>query len=60
MLRLALVFLVISIVAAIFGFGNASGAAMQGAKLLFAVFLVLAVVMFIVNLLNGNRGSDLI
>jgi uncharacterized membrane protein YtjA (UPF0391 family) len=51
MLRLAIVFLVISLLAALFGFTNVSGTAYDGAKILFVVFLV----MFIVSALFGFR-----
>jgi uncharacterized membrane protein YtjA (UPF0391 family) len=47
MLRLALLFLVIAIIAAVFGFGLISGMAFEAAKILFFVFIVLAVIAFI-------------
>jgi uncharacterized membrane protein YtjA (UPF0391 family) len=47
MLRLALVFLVVALVAAVFGFGLVAGMAYDIAKLLFFVFLVLAVISFL-------------
>jgi len=47
MLRLALLFLVIAIVAAIFGFGLVAGMAYDAAKIFFFVFIVLAVIAFI-------------
>ncbi len=43
MLRWAVLFLVIALVAALFGFGGVAGMAYDGAKILFVVFLVLAV-----------------
>ena len=43
MLRLALLFLVIALIAAFFGFYYAADLAAWGAKILFIVFLVLAV-----------------
>jgi uncharacterized membrane protein YtjA (UPF0391 family) len=43
MLRLALLFLVIALVAALFGFGLFAGIAYSAAKILFFIFLVLAV-----------------
>lgn len=52
MLRLAVVFLVIALVAAVFGFTAVAGTAITGARLLFFVFLVL----FILSLLLGRRG----
>ncbi len=54
MLRYAIVFLVIAIIAALFGFGGIAAGATEIAKLLFFVFLVL----FIVSLVAGmmRRG----
>ncbi len=53
MLRWAVMFLVIALVAALFGFGGVAGVGMEAAKILFFVFLVL----FVVSLVLGNRGS---
>ncbi len=47
MLRLALMFLVIALVAAVFGFGLVAGMAFEGAKIFFFIFVVLAVLAFI-------------
>ena len=47
MLRLALMFLVIAIVAAFFGFGLVAGMAYDAAKIFFFIFVVLAVLAFI-------------
>src|SRR5438445_8168671 len=47
MLRLALTFLVIAIVAAFFGFGLVAGMAYDAAKIFFFIFVVLAVLAFI-------------
>jgi uncharacterized membrane protein YtjA (UPF0391 family) len=47
MLRLAILFLVIAMIAALFGFGLISGMAWDAAKILFFVFIVLAVLSFI-------------
>jgi uncharacterized membrane protein YtjA (UPF0391 family) len=46
MLRLAIVFLVIALIAAFFGFGGVAAYSWEGAKILFVVFLVLAVLSF--------------
>jgi uncharacterized membrane protein YtjA (UPF0391 family) len=54
-LRLALLFLVIALVAALFGFTTLMGASLYAAQLLFFVFLVLAVL----SLLGGAfRGGS--
>ena len=47
MLRWALVFFVVAIVAGLLGFTSIAGSSMQIAKILFIVFLVLAVLVFI-------------
>ena len=52
MLRWAVVFLVVAIIAAVFGFGGIAVAATDIARILFFVFLVL----FIVALVLGRRG----
>jgi len=52
MLHYAIVFLVIALVAALFGFGVIASTAAGIAKILFLVFLVL----FILSLLMGRRA----
>jgi len=52
MLRWALVFLVVALIAALFGFTNVAGTSMWAAQILFFVFLVL----FVVSLLMGTRS----
>jgi uncharacterized membrane protein YtjA (UPF0391 family) len=51
MLHYSLIFLVIAIVAALFGFGLIASAAAGLAKVLFIIFLVL----FVVTLITGQR-----
>jgi uncharacterized membrane protein YtjA (UPF0391 family) len=46
MLRLAIVFLVGALVAAFLGFGGVANLSWEGAKILFFIFLVLAVLSF--------------
>jgi uncharacterized membrane protein YtjA (UPF0391 family) len=41
MLNLAILFLILAVIAGVFGFRGAAGAFAGGAKLLFAVFLIL-------------------
>ena len=55
MLTWAVIFLIIAVVAAIFGFRGVEGLAMQIAKILFFVFLIL----FIVSLVFGLRGGSM-
>ena len=52
MLHYAVVFLVIALVAAAFGFGGIAAGAVGIAKILFFVFVVMAVVTFVVGLLK--------
>jgi uncharacterized membrane protein YtjA (UPF0391 family) len=52
MLKWALIFLVVAILAAVFGFGGIAGDAAWIAKILLVVFLILAVV----SLVLGRRG----
>jgi uncharacterized membrane protein YtjA (UPF0391 family) len=47
MLRLAVAFLVIALIAAFLGYGGVEGLAFSGAKILFFIFLVLAVLSFL-------------
>ena len=43
MLRLAVVFLVIALLAALFGYGGVAAISYEGARIFFFVFLVLAI-----------------
>lgn len=52
LLHYAIVFLVVAIVAAVFGFGGVAGTAMEGARLLFWVAIVLFVVSLIANFIR--------
>jgi uncharacterized membrane protein YtjA (UPF0391 family) len=54
MLHYAIVFLVIALIAALFGFGGIAAGAVEIAKILFFVFVVLAVVAFVVSI--GRKG----
>jgi uncharacterized membrane protein YtjA (UPF0391 family) len=55
MLRWAVIFLIVAIVAALLGFGSIAGAASSIAVMLFYVFLVITVVLFLLGLLSGRR-----
>jgi len=57
MLRWAIIFLVIALVAALFGFGGIAGTAASFAVILFWVFLAITVVLFLVSLLGGGRTT---
>ena len=54
MLRLALFFLVVSIIAAVFGFGGISAAAADIARILFFIFIVIFVVLLVAGLMTGS------
>ena len=51
MLRYAIIFLIIALIAAALGFGNIAGTASEIARILFVVFLVC----FVVTLIFGRR-----
>ena len=60
MLRLALFFLVVSIVAAIFGFGGVAAASADIARILFFIAIVVFVVLLVAGLMAGSTfGSGL-
>ena len=54
MLRYAVIFLVIGLVAAVFGFGGIAAGATEIAKILFFVFLVLFVVTLVAGLIKRS------
>jgi len=55
MLRYALIFLVIALLASVFGMFSLEGAAMEAARILFFVFLV----MLVISAIGGRRGIGL-
>lgn len=54
MLRFALVFLVVALIAALLGFTGIAGESMYIAKILFFIFLILFVVSLIYSLVSGK------
>ncbi len=58
MLRWALIFLVIGLVAGVLGFGGIAGASFAIAKILFFVFMLIFVVLLIAGLTVARRVSD--
>ena len=54
LLHWAIIFLVVAVIAALLGFGGVAGTAMEGAKILFWVAIILAVVAFVVNLVRKS------
>ncbi len=54
MLRWAVIFLVVALVAAVLGFGGIAGTAAHIAVVLFWVFVAIAVVMFLFGAIGGR------
>jgi uncharacterized membrane protein YtjA (UPF0391 family) len=52
LLHYAIIFLVIALIAAAIGFGGVAGVAMEGARLLFWVFIVLFVISLVAGLIR--------
>jgi uncharacterized membrane protein YtjA (UPF0391 family) len=52
LLHWAIIFLVVAIVAAFLGFGGVAGTAMEGAKLVFWIAIVIAVISFVISLVR--------
>jgi len=57
MLGWSITFFLLSVVAAILGFGGVAGTLAWAAKWLFAAFLVLFVVTLVANLVSGRRSN---
>ncbi|MEO7993995.1 MAG: DUF1328 domain-containing protein [bacterium] len=57
MLRYAIIFFIIALIAAIFGFGWIAGTAIGIAKILFYIFVVLFLISVIMHLANGKGTS---
>jgi uncharacterized membrane protein YtjA (UPF0391 family) len=54
MLHYAIIFFVIALIAALFGFGGIAAGASSIAQTLFFIFIVLAVITFVWNLIKGK------
>ena len=59
MLRLAMVFFVVALIAAVLGFGGVAALSWQGATILLVVFLILAVLSFLGHGLTRQPFSGL-
>jgi uncharacterized membrane protein YtjA (UPF0391 family) len=57
MLRWALIFLVIGLIAGILGFTDVAGASVEIAKILFFIFLVIFLVLLLAGLFVGRKLS---
>ncbi len=55
MLKWAFIFLVVSLIAALFGFTSIAGAAMGIAKFLFFIFIAIFVVLIILAVMAKNK-----
>ncbi len=60
MLRFALLFLVVAIIAGFFGFGGIATTAVDIAKILFFAFLIAALITFVFGLAAGKNTSNLL
>ena len=60
MLRLAILFLIIALIAGLFGFGVIEGFSWLAAKIFFFLFIVLAVIFFLGGLLGGGAPRDVV
>ncbi len=54
LLHWALVFLVVAIVAAVLGFGGVAGTAVEGAKIVFYVAILLLLISVVLNFARGR------
>jgi len=52
LLHYAIIFLVVALIAAAVGFGGVAGVAMEGARLLFWVFIVLFVISLVASIVR--------
>jgi uncharacterized membrane protein YtjA (UPF0391 family) len=52
MLHYAVVFLVVALIAAVFGFGGIAAGAVEIAKILFFIFAFMAIITFVVSLVR--------
>jgi uncharacterized membrane protein YtjA (UPF0391 family) len=59
MLRLALLFLIIALVAGLLGFNLVAGMSFEAARLLFGLFIILAIIFFLASLFRGAAAPPL-
>jgi uncharacterized membrane protein YtjA (UPF0391 family) len=59
MLNAAIIFFVLGLVAILLGAGNIAGISLEIGQTLLAVFLILAVVSLVANLITGRKGTTL-
>jgi len=56
MLRAAIAFFILALVAFVLGANGIAGMSMEIGRILLIVFLVLAVISFVINLMSGRKG----
>lgn len=57
MLRAAIIFFIVGLIAMFFGMNNVGGMSVELGKLLLFVFIGLAVVSFLISLVSGRRSG---
>jgi uncharacterized membrane protein YtjA (UPF0391 family) len=57
MLRAAIAFFILALIAIVFGATGFAGVSMEIGRMLLIVFLVLAAISFVFSLISGGRGS---
>lgn len=60
MLRAAIAFFVIGLIAFVLGANNLAGLSVDLGKLLLSIFVILALVTFLVNLVTGRKTKSLV
>lgn len=56
MLRAAIAFFILALVAFVLGANGIAGMSMEIGRILLIVFLVLAVISFVINMISGTKG----
>jgi uncharacterized membrane protein YtjA (UPF0391 family) len=57
MLRAAIMFFILAIIAAVLGLGNIAGLSMEIARILIVVFIILAIISGLVHIFRGKGGD---
>jgi uncharacterized membrane protein YtjA (UPF0391 family) len=60
MLKWSFIFLALSLVAALLGFGGIAAGAAEAAKILFVVFLVSWIVTLVFGIISGKKSKSLV
>ena len=59
MLRAALGFFVLALIAVVFGASGVAGVSMEIGRMLLVVFLILAVISFVIGIVSGRVGPNI-